>query len=243
MERETILQVRDLDKNFGGIHAVNHVSFDLYKGEILGLIGPNGSGKSTTVNLIAGTIPADSGEILYNAHAISRLSVAQRAKRGICRTFQTPKAFTGITVYNSVFTIALQHNSFAQADEQTQHILNEFGLWEMRDSFSEKLSIEKRKQLDLARIMAQNPKVIMLDEVMAGLNPSEMEACVALVRKINRMGISILFIEHVMRAVSALCERVIVLQDGILLSSGTPQVVLNDPKVVEAYLGKGTLNA
>ncbi len=243
MARETILQIQNLDKRFGGIHAVNHVSFELYKGEILGLIGPNGSGKSTTVNLIAGTIPADEGSILFEGHSIARLSVAMRAKRGICRTFQTPKAFTGITVYNSVFTIALQHGSFSQADEHTERILREFGLWEMKDAFSEKLSIEKRKQLDLARIMAQKPKIIMLDEVMAGLNPSEMEECVKLVRKINQMGVSILFIEHVMRAVSALCERVIVLQDGALLSSGAPQVVLNDPKVIEAYLGKGTLNA
>ena len=240
---KVLLHVEDLDKSFGGVHAVNHISFDLHEGEVLGLIGPNGSGKSTTVNLIAGTIVPDSGSLLYDGKSISRLSVAARAKTGICRTFQTPKAFAGITVFNSVFTIALQHGTFAQAAAHTEEILSTFGLWGMRNDFSEKLSIEKRKQLDLARIMALKPRIIMLDEVMAGLNPAEMAECVELVRKINKMGISILFIEHVMRAVSTLCERVIVLADGKLLSEGKPEIVLNDPTVVEAYLGKGKRNA
>ena len=236
---DIILQVKDLDKSFGGVHAVNHVSFEIRRGEILGLIGPNGSGKSTTVNLISGTITQDGGDILFNGKSVLKKSVSDRANLGICRTFQTPKAFTRLTTFDSVYTIALQRHDFAEARVVTEEILKDFELWEMRDVFSEKLPIEKRKQLDMARIMAIDPQIIMLDEVMAGLNPSEMQSCIELVRRINQKGVTILFIEHVMKAVSSLCSRVIVLSDGCLLSEGAPEVVLNEPKVIEAYLGKG----
>ncbi len=235
---DVILKVTDLDKSFGGVHAVNHVSFEIKRGEILGLIGPNGSGKSTTVNLISGTIAQDGGDIQFNGKSIVKKDVSARANLGICRTFQTPKAFTKLTTFDSVFTIALQRHDFDGARAKTEEILKEFELWDMRDMFSEKLPIEKRKQLDMARIMAIDPQIIMLDEVMAGLNPSEMTDCIELVKRINRKGITILFIEHVMKAVYSLCNRVIVLSDGCLLSEGTPEVVLNEPKVIEAYLGK-----
>ena len=231
-----LLKVDHLDKRFGGIHAVNDVSFEIAPGEILGLIGPNGSGKSTTVNLIR-------GDIFFEGHSKLKKSTAKRAQLGIGRTFQTPKAFNGLTVFDSVFTIALQKYGFRDAEEKASRILQEFGLIDMRLMFSEKLPIEKRKQLDLARIMAIDPKFIMLDEVMAGLNPSEMEECIALVKKIRDKGVTILFIEHVMRAVTSLCERVIVLADGLYLSGGDPQVVLKEPKVIEAYLGKGKHDA
>lgn len=236
---ETILEVRDLDKSFGGIHAVDHVSFQMKRGELLGLIGPNGSGKSTTVSLIAGTYTPDGGDILYKGVSVRKYTVAKRAKCGIARTFQTPREFRGISVYDSVFTVALQKRSFEGAKACALDILQMTGLEGCKDLKSEKLPIEKRKWLDLARILANEPEVIMLDEVMAGLNPSEMEKSIQMVRLINEMGISILFIEHVMKAVAALCDRVIVLKEGALLCSGTAEEALNNDEVIQAYLGKG----
>lgn len=236
---DAILTVRGLDKSFGGVHAVNNVSFEIRRGEILGLIGPNRSGKSATVNLISGTIKPDQGEILFEDRPIMKLSPAQRANLGVCRTFQTPKAFTGLITFDSVMTIALQRHSSRDAQKKAEEILDEFDLLDSRNMFSERLLIKKRTRLGLARTMAIQPKLIMLDEVMAGLNPSEMETCIRLVRKIREKNITILFIEHVMKAISALCERRIVLSDGHLLCEGAPNAVLNDPKVVEVYLGKG----
>ena len=237
MSNAAVLEVKNLHKRFGGVHAVNDVSFQVKKGELLGLIGPNGSGKSTTVNLIAGTYTADSGDILFQGKSILRNSIAQRAQRGITRTFQTPRAFQGITVYNSIFTAALTKGSFEEADKKAMEILEMTGLMPLKDVFSEKLPIENRKWLDLARILAIEPELIMLDEVMAGLNPSEMDESMALIRRINESGITIVFIEHVMRAVSALCQRVIVLSDGKMLCEGTPEYALNDPEVIKTYLG------
>ncbi|MDR1732267.1 MAG: ABC transporter ATP-binding protein [Synergistaceae bacterium] len=235
----TLLEVIKLHKSFGGVHAVNDVSFTIEQGEILGLIGPNGSGKSTIVNLIAGTYTPESGNILFEGSSIRPLSIARRAKLGIGRTFQTPKTFVGLTVFQSVNTIALQKHSFENAAKRADEILDLTGLLSLRNLSSEKLPIEKRKWLDLARILAIDPKIIMMDEVMAGLNPAEMTESMELVKRINRGGISILFIEHVMKAVVGLCHRVIVLNEGKLLCEGIPKDVMDNGDVIKAYLGKG----
>lgn len=238
-----ILRIQDLDKSFGGVHAVNKVSFAIQKGEILGLIGPNGSGKSTIVNLIAGTYIKDSGEVYLEDTPITNLSIARRARMGIGRTFQAPRAFTGLTVFDSVYTVCLQRYGYAKAEEKAVETLEKTGLLSLANVMSESLPIEKRKWLDLARILAMEPKLIMLDEVLAGLNPSEMLSSLELVQRINAEGITILFIEHVMRAVRQICHRVVVINEGNYLTDGTPEEVLSNEKVVRAYLGGGRHSA
>lgn len=234
-----ILEIRDLCKFFGGVKAVNHVSFCLEEGEILGLIGPNGSGKSTTVNLISGIYAPDGGDVIYQGESLLRYSIPQRSHKGIGRTFQTPKPFLGLSVFGSVYTIALQFGTYRQAAERTNEILKMTELDELAPLKCDKLPIEKRKWLDMARILATTPKVIMLDEVMAGLNPSEIDESIGLIKRINEQGVSIIFIEHVMRAVTSLSHRIVVLDEGKFLCEGTPETVMNDPRVIEAYLGGG----
>ena len=234
-----ILEIRDLCKFFGGVKAVNHVSFCLEEGEILGLIGPNGSGKSTTVNLISGIYAPDGGDVIYQGESLLRYSIPQRSHKGIGRTFQTPKPFLGLSVFDSVYTIALQFGTYRQAAERTNEILKMTELDELAPLKCDKLPIEKRKWLDMARILATTPKVIMLDEVMAGLNPSEIDESIGLIKRINEQGVSVIFIEHVMRAVTSLSHRIVVLDEGKFLCEGTPETVMNDPRVIEAYLGGG----
>ena len=234
-----ILEIRDLCKFFGGVKAVNHVSFCLEEGEILGLIGPNGSGKSTLVTLISGIYAPDGGDVIYQGESLLRYSIPQRSHKGIGRTFQTPKPFLGLSVFDSVYTIALQFGTYRQAAERTNEILKMTELDELAPLKCDKLPIEKRKWLDMARILATTPKVIMLDEVMAGLNPSEIDESIGLIKRINEQGVSIIFIEHVMRAVTSLSHRIVVLDEGKFLCEGTPETVMNDPRVIEAYLGGG----
>ena len=240
---EAILELRNLKKSFGGIHAVQDVSFALEKGEILGLIGPNGSGKSTCVNLISGVYTKDDGEILFQGQEISKLSISARSHLGIGRTFQTPKPFTGLSVFDSVYTIAIQTRGYRQGRDDSMEVLEEMGLADLADTRCEKLPIEKRKWLDMSRILVTHPKVILLDEVMAGLNPMEIEANIKMIKKLNEKGISILFIEHVMKAVNSLCHRIVVLNEGQLLTSGSPEEVMNDDRVIRAYLGGGVADA
>lgn len=238
-----ILEVCDLCKYFGGVKAVNHISFSLEEGEILGLIGPNGSGKSTTVNLISGIYAPDEGDVIFQGESLLKYSIPERSRKGIGRTFQTPKPFLGLTVFDSVYTIALQFGTYRQAAAQTKEILTMMELDNLSQLKCDKLPIEKRKWLDMARILATKPKVIMLDEVMAGLNPSEIDESIQLIRKINNQGVSIIFIEHVMRAVTSLSHRIVVLDEGKFLCEGSPERVMNNRRVIEAYLGGGYKNA
>ena len=234
----TLLQVKDLSISFQGIKAVQHLSFEIEQGEVLGLIGPNGSGKSTTVNMISGAYTPDSGEVVFDGKTLTKKqSIATRSHLGIGRTFQTPRPFGNLTVYDNIFTIALQRYSFKEADKRTMEILELSGLVSLSQEPSSKLSIEKRKWLDLARVLATEPKLVMMDEVMAGLNSNEMMESLDLVRSINKQGITVLFIEHVMRAVVSICTRTIVLNEGQFLYEGTPQEALSNASVIEAYIG------
>lgn len=239
-----LLRVEDLSISFSGIKAVQHLSFELEQGEVVALIGPNGSGKSTTINMISGTYKPDSGKIYFDGKLLSnRDTIAQRAHMGIGRTFQTPKPFGNLTVYDNVYAICLQRYDFKTAHKRTREILEMSSLMDLADTPSSKLSIEKRKWMDLARVLANEPKLIMMDEVMAGLNPNEMLNSLEFVREINRKGISILFVEHVMRAVVSVCTRAIVLNEGKFLYEGTPTDALNDPAVIAAYIGGGKKDA
>ena len=238
-----LLSIIDLDKSFGGVHAINHLSFDVYEGEILGLIGPNGSGKSTCVNLITGVYTQDSGDMIYQNSYLKKQSIPERAFMGLGRTFQSPKPFTNLTVRESVYTIAMLHNrSLKTANERTDEIIEMAGFTGIADTLCAKLPIEKRKWLDMARVLAINPTLLMLDECLAGLTPSEMGESVALVKKINKMGVTVLFIEHVMSAVTRLCHRVVVLNEGKLLSEGDPAIVMREEAVIKAYLGEDYKN-
>lgn len=235
-----LLEIRDLDKSFGGIHAINHLSFDVREGEILGLIGPNGSGKSTCVNLITGVYIQDSGDIVYRGtNHLKKQSVPDRAFLGLGRTFQSPKPFSNLTVFDSIYTISMLHcKHMKDAAKRAEDILALVGFTDLSEQLCSKLPIEKRKWLDMARVLAIDPKVLMLDECLAGLTPSEMQDSITLVKKINATGITILFIEHVMAAVTKLCTRVVVLNEGKLLSEGDPAVVMKEEAVIKAYLGE-----
>jgi ABC-type branched-subunit amino acid transport system ATPase component len=239
-----ILEIKNLDKSFGGVHAINDLSFDIYEGEILGLIGPNGCGKSTTVNLITGVYIQDSGEILFDGKSLKKELVPDRAAMGLARTFQTPKPFSNMTVFDSVYTVCMLYNKSMKAAAKRAHELLELtGFTEQADTLCSKLPIEKRKWLDMTRALATNPKILMLDECLAGLTPSEIEDSIEMVKKINATGITILFIEHVMSAVVNLCTRVVVMESGHFLSEGDPQVVMRQPEVIKAYLGEDYENA
>lgn len=234
-----LLEIKDLSISFGGVHAVQHVNFDVYQGEILALIGPNGSGKSTCVNLISGVYRPDSGSICFEGKELkTNMTIDQRAKLGIYRTFQTPKPFGHMSVFDNVFSVALQKYNTGEAREQTERVLKMMHLDNIQNMKAAKVSIEKRKWLDLSRILVLNPKIIMMDEVMAGLNHTEMDESLELVREINQSGVTILFIEHVMKAVSSICTRAIVLNEGQLLFEGRTRDALTNEKVIEVYLGK-----
>lgn len=240
----TLLEVKDLSISFAGIKAVQHLSFKMEAGEVLGLIGPNGSGKSTTVNMISGAYTPNGGEMIFDGQTLPfKETMAQRCHRGIGRTFQTPKPFGNMTVYDNIFTIFLQKYGYREADQRTKQILEMSQLDRLSGTMSSKLSIERRKWMDLARVMATEPKLIMMDEVMAGLNPNEMENSLEFVREINRQGIAILFIEHVMKAVVSVCHRAIVLNGGQFLAEGEPEEVLKNPAVIQAYIGGGKKHA
>ena len=240
---DKLLRVEDLSISFSGIKAVQHLNFELEQGEFVALIGPNGSGKTTTINMISGTYKPDGGKIWFDGKLLSNKdTIAQRSHLGIGRTFQTPKPFGNLTVYDNVYAICLQKYDFKTSHKKTQEILEMSSLMDLAQVPSSKLSIEKRKWMDLARVLATEPKLIMMDEVMAGLNPNEMLSSLDYVREINRRGITILFVEHVMRAVVSVCTRAIVLNEGKFLYEGTPTDALNDPTVIAAYIGGGHKN-
>jgi ABC-type branched-subunit amino acid transport system ATPase component len=234
-----ILEVTDLSISFAGIKAVQHLSFSIEQGEVLGLIGPNGSGKSTTVNMIAGNYIQDEGDVVFNGQPVSKkLSIARRSHLGMGRTFQTPRPFGNLSVYDNVFSIFLQKYNFRDADVKAWEILELSQLAPLASLAASQLSIEKRKWLDLARVLATEPLFVMMDEVMAGLNPQEMLSSLDFVREINKRGITVLFIEHVMQAVISVCHRAIVLNEGRFLYEGEPREVLENPSVIEAYIGR-----
>jgi len=241
---KTVIELKGLDKSFNGVHAVNNFSMELYEGEILGLIGPNGCGKSTSVNLMTGVYTQDSGEIIYydrdgEKHLLRDQPPPKRAMMGMGRTFQTPKPFSDMTVFENIYTVAMLYNkTLKEARAKTEEIIDFVGFSEIAGQKCTKLPIEKRKWLDMARVLAINPRVLMLDECLAGLTPSEIDESLEIVRKINSQGITILFIEHVMSAVTNLCERVVVMLEGRFLTEGIPADVMKEPEVIRAYLGE-----
>ena len=234
-----LLDIRNLSKSFRGLSAVMDLSFAVEEKAILALIGPNGAGKTTTFNLIAGVLTPDAGEIRFANQRIDGLRPEAVCALGIGRTFQMVKPFAGLSVLDNVIVGALKRcPGVAEARRQAQKIVDELGLGAKRDLPASALTLPDRKRLEVARALATRPRLLMLDEVMAGLRPTECDRLVTLLREINRRdGITILLIEHVMRAVMALADRVVVLHHGAIVAQGAPENVVRDPAVLECYLG------
>jgi branched-chain amino acid transport system ATP-binding protein len=235
----TILNVVNVSKSFGGLNAVREVGFDLREGEILGFIGPNGAGKTTLFNVIAGAIPADSGSVTFDGQRIEAMKPHEIAKLGLVRTFQVVKPFSGLTVHENVLVGAfLKRQDPTEAEAQAREMMRITGLTPFVDRPAQGLTLAIRKRLELARALATDPKVLLLDEVLAGLTPTEGAEMIEVVRSIRDGGISVLIIEHVMAAIMALSDRIAVIHHGEMLAIGVPAEIVKDPRVVEAYLGE-----
>ena len=239
-----ILSANKITKTFGGLVAVGDLSFELQKDEVLALIGPNGAGKTTVFNCLSGFLTPDEGEIYFEEKSLHGLQPFQICQLGIARTFQIVKPFLTISVLDNVMVGALaREKSTARAQKAALKIIDFMGLSSWTHQEAQGLPLPLRKRLELARALATRPKVLLLDEVMAGLNPTEVDELITLVKEINRQGISILLIEHVMRGVMALSQRVIVISYGVKIAEGKPKEIVKNNEVIEAYLGKEFLSA
>jgi branched-chain amino acid transport system ATP-binding protein len=234
-----LLSLEGVSKRFRGLVAVDGVSFDVPEGVIFAVIGPNGAGKTTLFNLIAGAMTPDDGAIRFADEAIQGLTPDAVCRRGIARTFQIVRPFPALTVEDNVIIGALlREHDVGAARQQAQAILRRLELFERRRQTAATLTLPDRKRLEVARALATRPRLLLLDEVMAGLQPTETDRVVAILKAINReTGLTILLIEHVMRAVMALASQVLVLDHGTTIASGTPESVVRDPAVVQSYLG------
>jgi len=236
------LEIRRLDKSFRGLKAVSHASFTVTEGDIVGLIGPNGAGKTTIFNMVAGVYAPDSGEIIFNQRKIQGLRPDQVCAAGIGRTFQIVKPFTGLSVVaDAMKEEFLREKNTSSARALSISILDKLGLGAKRDLPASSLTLPDRKRLEVARALATRPRLLLLDEVMAGLRPTECDQMVEVLRELNRAdGLTIVLIEHVMRAVMALARDIVVLHHGEVIARGTPAEVVRDPAVLECYLGEET---
>ena len=240
----SLLAVDGLSKRFGGLQAVKDLSFAVEERGVVGLIGPNGAGKTTVFGLVSGFIAADAGDIRFRGRSIVGLKPHEIAARGLVRTFQIVRPFPRLTVLRNVVVGAfVRHSRRADAEARARAVLDEVGLAAKAATAAGSLTLAERKRLELARALATEPALLLLDEVMAGLNATETERIVDLVRAINARGVGILLIEHVMRAVMSLSRHIVVIDHGERIAEGPPHVVANDPRVVEAYLGEADAGA
>ncbi|HTH34367.1 MAG TPA: ABC transporter ATP-binding protein [Xanthobacteraceae bacterium] len=239
----TLLRIENIAKRFGGLRAVDQVAFDVMSGCITALIGPNGAGKTTLFSLIAGFLPPDQGRIVYDGADVTGEPPHRLARRGIGRTFQIVKPFAGLTVRENIAVGShLSRSRRADALAAAGDVARAVGLSAQLDQSAATLTVAGRKRLELARALAIEPKLLLLDEVLAGLNPSEIRDMVPVIRDIAGRGVTILMIEHVMQAVMSLAAQVFVLAEGRIIAQGAPHEVAADRRVIEAYLGHGAAN-
>jgi branched-chain amino acid transport system ATP-binding protein len=234
-----ILELHKVQKHFGGIKAVEDFSLSVEEGEIVGLIGPNGAGKSTLFNCVAGVFPPTSGEILFQGENISRQKPWDLCRRGLARTFQIVKPFASRSVlYNVVVGAFATTDQRAEAEQRALEVLRRLHMEDKKDLRSGSLTIADRKRLEIAKALATRPKLLLLDEVMAGLRPTEVDEMVAIIKRLREGGITIFVIEHIMRAIMALSDRIAVLHFGTKIAEGPPQQIAHDERVIKAYLGE-----
>ena len=237
------LELKNVTKRFGGVAAVDDVTFAIGKGEILGVIGPNGAGKTTLLNCISGVYRLDGGDVRWQGESIAGLAPFRVARLGIGRTFQIVKPFTSMTVRENVVAGALfgsdeDRPRLGAAFGRADGVLELVGLRSKADLPVSAMTIPDRKRLEVARAVATRPKLLLLDEVMAGLNPVEIDDALEMVRAVHESGVTVVLIEHVMRVIVGVCARVVVLDVGRMLADGPPDVVLRDERVIQAYLGE-----
>lgn len=233
-----MLKIQNATKYFGGLKAVDDVSFDVESGSIVGLIGPNGSGKTTLFNLVTGVYPLSSGTVIFDGVDITHMHSSQIAKLGLVRTFQVVKPFNNITVLENIVVGAFQRNrSRAQAEKKARESMELVGLREYANDYPSSLPLALKKKLEIARIMATEPKMVMLDEVMGGLNDSETSQLLDTIIDINRSGVTVIMIEHKMRCIMKVSHDVVVLNNGKMIAHGPGEQIVRDPEVIRAYLG------
>jgi branched-chain amino acid transport system ATP-binding protein len=237
-----VLETRGLGRRFGGLHAVRDVSFAIPEGQVLGVIGPNGAGKSTFINLVTGHIKPTSGKVLICGQDMTGARPWAVAKAQVARSFQIVKPFRGMTVRENVAVGVLYGTpgvaTMFKASQEADEVLERVGIGHLGDRAPGELSVADARRLEFAKALALRPKLLLLDEVMAGLRPNEIEPSLALIRSLKDEGITIVVVEHVMKAILAVSDKVLVLHQGQVLTTGQPRDVLSDPRVIEAYLGQ-----
>ena len=237
-----ILEGNRVTKYFGGLTAVYNVDFEINQGEIVGLIGPNGAGKTTLFNLISGALPTTEGEIRYKDKKITSLKPNKICRRGIARTFQLIKLFGNMTVFENVFLASRfgvsRDINKSDAEKESLELLEFVGLSEVSATPAKELTLANQKRLEVARGLATKPELFLLDELMAGLNPTEVAQAIDLVTRIRDKRITVFMIEHVMKAIMSVCNRIMVLDHGVKIAEGTPEEITANKKVIEVYLGE-----
>jgi branched-chain amino acid transport system ATP-binding protein len=240
----SLLQVSKLTRHFGGLAAVDNLSFSIDEGEIVGLIGPNGAGKTTTFNLISGFIAPSSGDLVFNGKRLNGLKPHQVCQLGLTRTFQVVQPFPDMTALENVMMGAfVRHANPVRARDKARQVLERVGMIHKAQTLGRDLTLMELKRLEIGKALATEPRLLLLDEAASGLNTVEVEEILALVRQLNQEGVTLLVVEHVMKVIMSLSHRIVVLNFGQKIAEGTPQEVAHNPAVLEAYLGEEASDA